>query len=256
MNKTVKNIVMVFTLLCVLFLIVFCVELILVNREAAQNDTGAAISASEPSQPDENEEGEEPANGNGEDNGNGGDSNGDNGDANGGETIVIPVPQDGTRFELPMLGEDQTLIVYADESLFRYSEGEADWLFTYLGEGTASLEIAFDFITPPGGMERLAGVFLDGYLDGGESTVLGEQEIGESELRGHAITGEQADGDLTFEAWIHSLTGSMDVGTAVVFVMKYENEGQRAALYTIIDSMEMVDDYEEYEEYEEEETQE
>jgi len=236
MTKTVKNIVMVVTLLCTIFLIIFCVELVLLNRDNDDDGTALVVSGDPAEENGENGDGsnlEEELSGNESPN-----NGGENGTAD--EVIIIPPPRDGTRFEFPMLGVDSTLAFYADETLFEFWEGEFDWLFVYAGGGRASLEIAFDFITPPGGISDLAGRFLYGYLDGGDSRVIGEGTIGNSDIIGYAVTGEHEEDGLIYEAWIHSLTGNPNEGLAVVFVMNYEVESQRAALLQIIDTLEML----------------
>lgn len=245
MTKTVKNAVLVFTLLAAIFLVAFCIELIVVNRNT-DNDDESVVSAGQT-----HEDGGEvdlqdyergSANGDESD-------NGEFDDISGATMTVtvylegfdVPLPGYGPRFVMPMAGTDLTLVAYPDPDFFELFEGDYDWRFTYTRGGTASLEISFDFIQPLEGMAGLAERFLDGYLDGGESIVLGEGYIGNSSLRGYAVTGERED-NVTYEAWIHSLTGNPDAGMAVVFVMHFENEVQRAALHTIIDSMEMEDD--------------
>ena len=150
MNKTVKNIVMVFTLVTAIFLIVFCVELILVNREN-ERDSADASAAASGGDSEENGENGEPDDQEPYDNGadTNGTENGDEGEQNGEET------PDASRFELPMLLEEEamTLIIYADEAIFDFEVGDRDdWFFTYTGDGQASLRISFDFISPAGGI--------------------------------------------------------------------------------------------------------
>jgi len=235
MTKTLKNILMLFTLICAIFLVVFCVELILVNRD---NDAtvGSAISDARTTENDETdtELSEDDPENNGEE---------DFGWEQFNETIV-PREQvtlsTGQRFALPMLEEQQTLIIFVDEYNFNYFEEEIGWWFEYTGEGNASLEITFDLISPPGGINVLAERVLYGYLDGGNSTVLGERRIGESELRGVHAVGENE--GITHEAWVHSITGSNDEGLALVFIISYQNDEQRAALNEILDTMTMTDD--------------
>ncbi|MCL2366284.1 MAG: hypothetical protein FWC75_04455 [Oscillospiraceae bacterium] len=232
MTKTVKNVVMAFTLLCAIFLVIFVVELILVNREASENGNEAMIYNGQEEIPGE-EEPEEPEHidipisGAGE--------NGENGDD---EPMVIQVPEGSSRFELPMLVDDMTLLVYADLGVFEFREGEFDWWFYYREDEMAALEIAFDFITPPGGIDGLAERFLLGYLDGEESIVVGDGYIRNSSLRGVKVAGENE--GVVYEAWIHSLTGRTEDGMAVVFVIRYGTQSQRDALYSILDTLQLA----------------
>ncbi|MCL2227962.1 MAG: hypothetical protein FWB97_10140 [Oscillospiraceae bacterium] len=234
MTKTVKNIVMAFTLVATIFLVVFCVELFLVNREAGDSGAEATVSTEPPYEDGENgepydendqepQEGEPPH------------ENGDEDEVPDPEGPEYPL--EATRLELPMLAPELTLVVYVDESLFHVETGDFYWAFEYEGGGEASLRISFDFITPPG-IRSLAERFLYGHLDGGDSLVLGERFIGDSALRGFAVVGDHEDGR-TYEAWIHSLTGDQDTGMAVVFVANFQNEEQQSAIHTILSSMEM-----------------
>jgi len=238
MTKSVKNVVLVFTILCAFFLVFFSVELYMLNRSDDDERTGAAVSGGR--QDDDTENGSDPdsdENDPSEDEEPPGDE-GENGDSQ--EQDGPEGSPGGSRYELPMILEGLTLVLYADEEHFEHVHNEDADVFTYLDGGEASLFISYDFITPPGGINGLAGRFLQGYLDGGDSTVLGARQIGGSELRGVMVRGEK-NGE-TYEAWIHSLTGSTTDGLAVVFVINFESEEQRDALYSILDTMVMVTD--------------
>jgi len=245
-NKTVKNVVLVFTLICIAVVAVFCVELVLLNREEKENEQPSlsTINPDEDGTPTP-----EP-----EDWGQLIESDPDDGDeANGDpdEADELRPPVEASLFVMPMMIDDRELLVYADEVLFDVIEGESDLLFIYEGDGEARLFIGFDFITPPGGMAELAPRFLYDYLDGGESRVLGDRTIRESAIRGTFVMGETEDETTTYEAWIHSLTGSNNEGMALVFVINYQNETQRDAIYDILNTMELTSDDDEEEEEEE-----
>jgi len=135
------------------------------------------------------------------------------------------------------------LVLYADEDAFEHDKQQDGDVFVYTGDSAAddtvsSLEVSFAFATPPGGIEALAGRFLSGYLDGGESTVGGEGPIKRSSLKGVFVSGVK--GAETYEAWIHGLQESSVEGLAVVFVIKYSTDEQKNALYAILDTLEMV----------------
>jgi len=247
MSNTVKNAVLIFTLVCAIFLVVFVFELIMVNRDrdAGDNGPGPAV-ASEQTEPGY-ENGDAIVIGNGEEQG---DENGEdeNGDENGGnDAITIPVPSEGVQFRLPMPAEDReiTMVIYADEELFEFSEGEMDWLFALREGDGASLEIASEMITPPHGLSGRAEVLLRGYLGGGESTVMGEAPIGESGLTGYAVAGESVYG-VYYEAWLYSFSENPDVGLAVALIINYRTDEERALLFGLLDSIEMESDEEEY----------
>jgi len=229
MNKTVKNVVMVFTLLAAIFLIAFCIELILVNRDTDEEATpsGTIIQYDEQEvSPQDDEQ-----------NGENGEENGYNGEiveiARAADDINLPVPGYGSRFLIEMIGTDLTLVAYADEDFFEYFEEDYAMFFVYTQGGSAALEVSFELI-PPEGMLHVAENMLIGFLDGGEPRVIGEGYIGNSSLRGFGAVGEREDG-VSFEAWAHEVYGRL----AVRIIISYENEAQRAALHAIIDSMEM-----------------
>jgi len=234
MTKTLKNIVLIFTLVCAIFLIVFSIELMVINRNNDDSGTYETISGDALNGNDEN--GEEPP-GNGE-----ALDDSPPPDAiipeNDDEVIIIPLT-DGRKYELTMLMDGYTLVLYADESLFEFAETQREWIFTYVGDGAAELKIAQDYISPTdGGMRGLARRLLTRYLDGGDSLPMGDRLIGASSLMGYAVSGEHEDGR-TFEAWIHHLE-ERDRGMAVVFIIYYETESQKDALFEILDTIEMV----------------
>jgi hypothetical protein len=247
----IKNIVLGFTLAATIFLIVFIVELVLVNRGVENVPSGYDITVGTSESHEDSDF-----------------AFADIGDF-GDDTMIVfgpigiaddlyddeynlPQHTEPSRFELPMADLDLTLILYADENIFEFVEEPVHWDLFYRGTRDAALEIAFDFITSPGYIERLAEVFLNDYLDGGASMVIGEGPIGNSPRIGHAVVGTNDEG-VPYEAWIHNLTGNQ-TGSAVVFVIHYTTQEQRAALHAIIDTFEMLSNEElnppENEEYE------
>ena len=232
MNRTVKNIVIVFTLICIAAVIVFCVELVLLNREAdelespslsesedngydeQQDDPEDAYQEDDPDPPDEPTQTDEP------------EQNGES------ETPVV-----GARFVLEQLVVEKDVIVYADEELFEFFEGDIDITLTYKGEGEASVFIGWDTMSPPwNNPSSLVTRIMDGYLDGGDSRIIGDRGVGSSAIRGLFATGDK--NGTTFEAWVVSLS-SRDTEAhvdALVFVINYQNESQKEALYRILDT--------------------
>jgi len=240
MSKTVKNLLLGFTLVCAIALFVFCIELIVINRDASAGGTGgssAATSSPSPS-PSPSQSGTPGGEGSSPivpgtkpppDSGASGAGNGSQDEVN-----DPPPSPTGKRYELWLPGNEM-LIVHADEGLFDYSEGESDWFFTYT-QGGAMLEISFVFVSAAG-VEARANTFLDNYLDGGSSTVGGEGPIKRSSIRGVYVTGVK--GAETYEAWLHSLARSGNSDLALVFVINYRSDEQKNALYTILDTMEI-----------------
>ena len=236
MNKIVKNLLIVFTLLCAIVLAVFFVELIILNRSSGGDEDGPSMSDSSSENP-----GDETA-GSGTPGTDTPEEPGQNGDPDQSEIVDIPEeptqPPVGKRYELPMSDETKTLIIYAEEELFEYAVNEFDWEFRYSGSGKASLVIAYDYVTPPAGINDLAATFLTNYLNGGESTVIGKGQIGASQLSGIHVVGE-ADKE-TYEVWIHEPFDGSEFGNTVTFVINYENETQKNVLYDLLDTMKML----------------
>ena len=239
MSKTIKNIVLVFTLICAVALVVFCVELFLINRDDAEPAVPDQGAAAPNGGPGETQNGNGPAL-------NGGGSQ-QNGEENGEQISSGPPdnpgrqdnpqqPSEGEQYNLPISNVSRVdLVLFADEELFDYEEFEGfSWQFTYSGDDSAALEIAFAFIRPQD-EEGYISAFLYNYLDGGESTAPVERNVGNSLIEGMFITGINA--GTTYEAWIRSLSDMGEENMLLVFVVKYQNEAQKLAIYNILDSM-------------------
>jgi len=143
-----------------------------------------------------------------------------------------PPPQ-GVRHELGVT-LDSRLIVYARSELFEFEEREVDWWFRYLGGGGAALEISYIMITALG-VEEHAKMVLNDYTGDSDAEFTGEESIAGSELRGYHATA-RLDAEI-FEAWVHTLDGS---DLALVFVINYENDQQRDALFEVLSTLDMI----------------
>jgi hypothetical protein len=228
MSNISKNLLLALTLLCVIVLIIFCVELFLINRgtePGGQSPAAAVDPPTEENEPDPTTE--DPPGGDVNGNGNQG-GTGDNGPGDG---APRPPPQ-GERHELPIT-EDMKLVVYAREELFDYAENELDWWFIYTG-GIATLEISFAVISPHG-VAADAETFLNNYTGGDDSVFGGEEQIKGSSLRGYYVSAN-VDGEI-YEAWIHSLPNS---DFALIFVINFENDQQKEALYEVLGTIDIM----------------
>jgi len=223
MSNISKNLLLGLTLVCVIILIVFCIQLIVLNRGADPAGSGPAISSGSQS-------GEEPGSeGEGEEEPNGESGEGSNVNA---PPTPRPPPQ-GTRHTLNVTQQSQ-LIIYASEELFDFEERELDWWFLYTGGGVATLEISYIVITAQG-VAAHAESFLNNYTGGTEAEFTGEESIRGSELRGYHVSAMH--GGEMYEAWIHTL---LDSDMALVFVINYERDQQREALYEILSTLDMI----------------
>lgn len=235
-NKTVKRIILGFTILCSIFLIFFLVELIRLNRDSGDRDSGAAMSE-------------------GSQNGNGGGAEPDRQDteASGGDGSdqspdgnmdvrppagnQRPAPT-GTRHESD-LPESMKLVFYADRDLFNHFEHEEEYIpdiLRYRGTGTAELQVHYIMIT--GDIKTYAQSYLAVNFGVNEPEFSVADYIGLSQLRGVMVFG--ANDGLNYEAWLHSFTkpGAEDLGLA--FILSYQNNEQKAALYDVLDSMDVT----------------
>jgi len=219
MSNISKNLLLGLTLVCVIVLIVFCIQLIVLNRGVNPAEQGSVISGS--SQNEDEDSDVEDVDEDGED---------DIG------AVDIPTtprpPPQGTRRQFKV-SESNQLIIYSRDELFDFEERDFDWWFLYTGGGLATLEIRHTMISPQG-IEVSAVAFLNQYSSSTEATYTGEMAIGGSDLRGHHVTVQH--GNETYEAWIHIL---LDSDLALAFVICYENEQQRDALYEVLSTLSM-----------------
>ena len=235
LNKTVKNIILGFTVLCGLFLLVFSIELILLNRATGEGGADASLSAEAPE-------------GNGEDesvSGSDGDDSDDKTDSGEGITqngeserpgVVRPVPT-GVRRER-LVSNDAMLVFYTDGELFEQIDSEIEDIldiYKYKGGGNAIIQICYVYMRT--GAEDYAADYLNFNFGVEESVVGGEDYIGLSPLRGVLVTG--ADDGTNYEAWIYSFTDPDLDKFGLAIVISYENNTQRNALYDVLDSLDM-----------------
>jgi len=231
MSNITKNLILALTLVCIIALIVFCVQLIVLNRGVEPREPGAVVSGD--SQADD-EDTDQDADGDQQQN----DIDDGNIDGTGGIDLVPEpprMPPQGLRYEF-LVTDSNRLVVYAQEELFDFEEGDLDWWFLYIGEGggIATLEIAYTLITSQG-VAAHAETFLNRYSGNTTSEFSGEQSIQGSELRGYHVS-TQSGGEV-YEAWIHTLD---DNDLALVFVINYQNDIQRDALYEVLSTLSMI----------------
>jgi len=244
MSKITKNMLSVLTLICVIALIVFCIQLIVLNRGGTPDSPGAGISGG-------TQQGSGGASGSGtgtstgsEDSDDGSQTgDGEDGDTGDGESgtgsdpgsssgVVRPPPQ-GIRRSIAVTPTNR-LIVYSDDTLFEYIEGDLDWWFIYTGQGEATFEIQFSMIVSQGGISAHTENFLNTYANTANASVTGEESIHGSSLRGHHAIARVGTG--TYEVWMHPMANS---DLALAFIIYYENERQRESLYDMLSWLDM-----------------
>ena len=228
MSKTMKNLLRGFTLICIIVLVVFSVELLILNREASggeetapptENNTPTGTKKPVGTQPSSTLTSNNPS----------------PGESESPQPSAPPAPK-GKRYELQVLAaaEKEKLVVYAEEEKFEYSMGDYGYEFKYKGDEKARLEIT-PLVMPRGAAKEAESV-LDGYLDGGESNVGVPGKIRRSSLNGVFVSGLK--GGVTYEAWLYGKDENSTEG--ILFVIQYENDAQKNALHAILDSLDII----------------
>jgi len=212
MSNISKNLLLALAAVCAIAVIVFCIQLIVINRGVDPNEAGLASgSVSGEENPDDEDDP---------------------------ENIVTPSPTarplpQGIRRTL-LVTPSSRLVIYAREELFEFIEGSLDWWFIYTAGGVATLEITYTLIGTQG-IEAHALSFLNNYSGGTEAVFNGEEMIQGSGLSGYHVTARH--GGEVYEAWIHNLAGS---DLALAFVINYQNDDQRDELYLVLSSLDIV----------------
>jgi len=216
MSAISKNLILALTLVCAVVLIVFCIQLIVINSGVDPMDSRPAITGGS------GQEGE-------------GDSEENGSDEEGvGIAQVTPRPDpQGTRRELRVTAESN-LVIYTRDEIFDFEESDMSWWFLYSGGGIGTLEITHISISPQG-VAATAEAFLNNYTGGTEADFNGDESIKGSPLRGYHVSARL--GGEVYEAWIHMLLGS---DLALVFVINYENDQQRDALYEVLSTLDFI----------------
>ena len=238
MSNAVKNIVLIFTLLSAVFLVFFCVELFMINRDEDNGPSGS-ISIGGPANSDEPVNGDDlPEDTDPSQNGENGTNPTSGQTEEPGQTVRPPVQHEGIRANHLITGGAE-LVLHYDDELFEFVNHELDgYIYEYLGEGEVALEIGHALIQPQDGIEGLAAKYLRNYSDEIESVLEGERRIGQSSIRGIYVHSEH-DGTY-YEAWLTDIAEYGEERMALVFAIYYEEEEERAALYKILDSMEIA----------------
>ena len=218
MSSLSKNLLLGLTMVSVLVVIVFCIQLIVINSGVDRVGTGS-ISGSQ---------------GQDADDGDGDDGDGDDGDIQTTPVITArPIPQ-GTMHALTV-SDNSRLIVYARDELFSFEAGDLNWWFRYNGGGNAALEIAFTMLTAAQATSVQTESFLNRYTGGSEAVFTREETIQGSDLTGFHASARH--GDEMFEVWIHD---PVDSDIALAFVIRYENDTQKDALYEVLSTLDLV----------------
>jgi len=216
MSNITKNLLLALSLICVIALIVFCIQLIVLNRGVEPVTPGTVISGDRQdgsSTPQPGNNGQEPPGGPDGNNG-----NGNNGGDNGNVPVIPDTPRpppQGRRYSLGIT-DTSRLILYVSDEQFDFIESDLETWFVYNGGGIATLEILFEMVSTAQGVGTHAITFLNRYSGSTESEFTGEEAI-----RGSLVTGYHVfvkEGVETYEAWLHMLD---DNDLALVFVINY-----------------------------------
>ncbi|MCL2221871.1 MAG: hypothetical protein FWC20_02305 [Oscillospiraceae bacterium] len=209
MGTLPKNLLLALTLVCVIALVAFFIQLIVINTGVDPDEPPTTISGTQ----DEDDL--------------------VSGEPDSTETPTPfgpPIELVGTRRELSVYG-NRNLIIYAEDGRFDFSESESTWRFEFTGLGTASLEINLMIISEQG-LEADAFSFLRSYTGGLDVEAGGEVQIQNSAMRGYYVTAHSE--QMIYEAWFYDLQTD---NRALAFVIYYGIELQRDALFRVLGSM-------------------
>jgi len=249
MSKTVKNLLVAFTVVCAFTFAVFLIQLLVLNSGSAGNagSTGnpgnagstPVTSGTPPAESETPPSWQPTSSGNTKPDGENSPDGAEPSD-NTGQEGAQQEP-DGTwyGFEMP---EGLELAFFVKEEIreqqFSYIEPESDLeaelgALRYNGNGTAALELRYVFLR--GTVAEYAEDSLDKYVGAGGTTVVGDSPIKNSGLRGTAVAGTYE--RLTFEGWIYDFSSYGVSNVGVEIIVYYQNPLQQNALYDILDSM-------------------
>jgi len=208
-------------------LIVFTIELILLNRSVDDGDSEPALSGSAPDNADGNGDTETA------------DASPPGTANNGGPGTSAEAPPTPTgTMHVRLMPNDMDLVFYVDANLFEHTLTEQEDIidvFSLRGDGTATLDIRFVFM--PQGINSYADNFLEVDFGAQVSASQGEESIRRSPLRGVFASGTM--NDTTYEAWIYRFADPELENLGLAFIINFQNETQRNALYAVLDSLEI-----------------
>jgi len=227
MSPLVKNLLLALAVICVIALIVFCIQLIIVNigEERVIHGEIRVVGA---------EQDEESIDNDSDDN----DDTDINEHVSNEENVSAfedfwRPPQVGDRFVIQITQNSQ-LVVYAQDLIFEFEDREFDWAFEYIGGGTAALEVMFKLVTVQG-IESQSIAFINEYSGSMSSTFNGEVEITGTRLSGYHTSVSHL--GRMYEVWIVNL---LDSELSLVLLIHYENDIQRNALYQLLSTIDIV----------------
>jgi len=219
MNNLLKNSLLALTFICIVVLIVFCIQLIVINSGVEPVSPGGVFI------------GESAQDGDSTDDYDDEEADYDDTQPDDNEPFDPWRPQQiGERHEI-LITENSRLIAYADENLFEFAEDGFEWTFNYIAGGAAALEIGYVLVTIHG-IEASAIEFLNEYSGSQGSMFTGEMTIPGTTLTGYHVSTHHL--GRTYEAWIQNL---LDSDVSLVFILTYENATQRDALYQVLGSI-------------------
>ena len=232
MNNIMKNLLLGLTVVCVIALIVFCIQLIALNTGDRADRDGATLSGDN-GQTEMSNAGDNGENVDSELNGEDVDTELNNEDSLAQHITTPSLPHHGTRREFRAT-IDTLLAIYVNEQIFRFAGNDMDWAFEYTGEGSATLDIRHMMITPQG-VAVDAVTYLNNFMGEPGAEFGSAESIHGSQITGYHVTGQSQ--SEVYEAWVHTLANT---DLALVFIISYNNESQRDELYRTLGSMELV----------------
>jgi len=240
MSKTIKNMLIIATLVCVIVFAIFCIELVVLNRSDDKEDDATGGSSISTSSPAGNTASGPSGNSSPQPQINAAPSSGAVVEPPVESPVESPIDRTGKRRYEWMYSTTKMLIFYANDELFDHTQMDEGDIFTYIDDENATLEVCLRGL--PLGVEACANEILSGYLDDSEAFISGTGPIRRSELTG--LFGSGVNNGETIELWIHTIPdGDNDAfnDLGIAFVIRYKDNEQKNALYSILDTLELED---------------
>ena len=223
MSGALRIIIIIFTFICLVTLVIFSTELVLLNRDREPNVMGHTpgnedLNDEELEYPPEYDEPE-------------GTDSEQNDDEHIEEEQIIVHAGERTTFTMP---GNLTMILYVQTEYFEVVEDGARSLIYLRESEDVFLEVLM--IVIPHGAQVFAEDFLAMDFGAEDAVTEGSQFIANSSVMG--IFTMAVDEDSGFEAWIHEIYETDDLGIA--FTIAYQDETQRNMLIELLDSLQLL----------------
>ena len=243
MSKLGRNLLITFTIICMFAVVVFTIELLVINRDNDGNTDPNPYASGDASP------GQGGSSGNGQQGG--ANASGGQGSSSESDQSGDAQPEFVTRTYTIPISNGNNIVMSIEEDpenpYFEYKDMGAEsediiCVLRYRGNAAASLE--FRYIQLTQGAGAFASMLLEEEFGIEDSTIIGSGPIKESELDGFAVSGE-LDG-VTYEAWVHSFADIGNNNAGIAIIMSYPSgpagNTPRELINLILNTMDITSD--------------